>query len=62
MANALNVNLVEGQKVEMNDGRIVTCKGGFGMMSFTSGTALFVETATGERIRVSSHDVKKLVD
>lgn len=62
MGNSLNANLDEGQIVELNDGRIVVCKGGFGMMSFTSGTALMVEDANGTKERVSGYDIKRLVE
>ena len=61
MANSLNVNLDKGQTIELNDGRIVTVKGGFGMMSFTSGEALFIEDGNGTKDRVSGYDIKRLI-
>ena len=62
MANSLNVNLEKGQKVELQDGRIVTCVGGFGMMSFTSGQALMIKDKCGVAFRASGYDVKRLVE
>ena len=61
MANALNLNLKQGEAVQLIDNRIVTCQGGFGMMKFTTGTALFVEDKAGNRFRVSGNDIKCLV-
>ena len=61
MANSLNVNLDKGQTIELNDGRIVTVKGGFGMMSFISGEALFIEDENGTKDRVSGYDIKRLI-
>ena len=62
MANSLNKNLNTGDRIELNDGRIVTCKGGFGAVSFTSGTALFIEHNNGKRERVSGYDIKHIVE
>ena len=61
MASSLNANLEKGQKVELKDGRIVTVKGGFGMMSFTSGEALFIEDECGVKFRVSGYDINRLI-
>ena len=61
MANSLNVNLDVGEIIELNDGRIVTVRGGFGMASFTTGQALLIEDANGNKGRVSGFDIKRLV-
>jgi len=61
MANSLNISLEEGQAVVLDDGEIVYCKGGFGMKSFTRGTAIFVEDAKGKKFRISGYDIKRLV-
>ena len=61
MANSLGINLTKGQIVELNDGRIVSIRGGFGMTSFTMGTALMVADTNGVHFRVSGYDVKCLV-
>lgn len=66
MANSLNVNLEEGQKVVMaghgsTEHRTVTVTGGFGMASFTSGTALFATTASGDDIRLDGMEIESLV-
>lgn len=61
MANSLNVNLEKDQTIELNDGRVVCVKGGFGMMSFTSGKALFIEDGNGTKDRVSGYDIKRIV-
>jgi len=65
--NSLDINLKEGQKVVMQgegseESRTVTVTGGFGMISFTSGSALFVKTASGEALRMDSHEIEKLVE
>lgn len=65
--NSLNINLEEGQKVVMQGDcdeatRTVTVKGGFGMCSFTSGSALFVETSNGEKIRMDGSEIEKIVE
>lgn len=64
--NSLGKNLEEGQKVLMQgDGdeasRTVTVLGGFGMVSFTSGTALLVSNALGERFRMDSMEIVRTV-
>jgi hypothetical protein len=73
MANALNVNLKKGQKIELKDGRVVAAVSGFGMMSFTMGTALFVIPANqlegllfddmliGQTERVSGYDIARVI-
>ena len=61
MANSLHVNLEKGQKIELNDGRIVEARGGFGMESFTSGQALMVKLPNGETELVSGYDLKRVV-
>lgn len=40
MANTLNLNLKQGEAVQLKNNQIVYCQSGFGMMSFTTGTAL----------------------
>ncbi len=65
--NSLNINLEEGQKVVMQGDcdeakRTVIVKSGFGMSSFTRGTALFVETSNGEYIRVDGSEIEKIVE
>jgi len=65
--NSLDINLKEGQKVVMQghgseEHRTVTVVGGFGMVSFTSGSALFVKTASGESLRMDGHEIEKLVE
>lgn len=62
MANSLNVNLEKDQAVVLKSGDVVYCKGGFGMNSFTSGTALFVEDENGKKGRVSGFDIDRLVE
>jgi len=64
--NSLSVNLEKGQKVVMQgDGdeasRTVTVHGGFGMVSFTSGTALMVSSASGERFRMDAMEIERVV-
>ena len=67
MANSLGINLDVGQKIIMQgfgseQQRTVTANGGFGMTAFTSGTALFVKTASGNDIRVNSMEIERLAD
>ena len=64
--NSLSVNLEKGQKVVMHgDGdeasRTVTVHGGFGMVSFTTGTALMVKNAVGERFRMDAMEIEQVV-
>lgn len=61
MANSLNLNLEQGEAVQLKNNQIVYCQGGFGMWSFTTGTALFVKDKEGNKFRVSGYDVKCLV-
>lgn len=65
--NSLNITLTEGQKVVMQgEGpeveRTVTAIGGFGMASFTSGSALIVRLKDGTTQRMDSHEIEKLAD
>lgn len=74
MANALNIDLKKGQKVELKDGRIVAVVSGYGMASFTVGTALFVIEADqlkgllfddmliGQTERVSGYDIVRVIE
>lgn len=67
MANSLGANLEEGQKVVMQghgsvEERTVTVLSGFGMVSFTSGTALFAKTASGVDIRLDGMEIECLVE
>ncbi len=62
MGNSLNVNLEKGQRIQLTDGRIVIAIGGFGMASYTSGTALIVKDQTGKTHRVSGHDIQAVLD
>lgn len=64
--NSLNIDLKEGQKVVMQGNgsethRTVTVTGGFGMLSFTSGRALFVKLKDGTTSRFDSMEIEKLV-
>ena len=66
--NSLKINLEEGQKVVMQgDGnfteeqRTVTIVGGFGMSSFTTGTALLVEFLDGQSGRMNAMEIERLV-
>lgn len=61
MANALNLNLEQGEGVVLIDNRIVYCQDGFGMFSFTVGSAIFVIDKAGHRFHISGHDIKCLV-
>lgn len=61
MANSLNLNLKKGEAVMLTNNQIVYCISGFGMMSFTMGTALLVKDKNGNEFRVSGYDVKCLV-
>ena len=66
--NSLNLNLEDGQKVVMQgngseSARTVTVKdGGFGQVSFTSGTALFVEFPDGTTGRMNAMEIEKLAE
>lgn len=67
--NALNIDLKEGQKVVMGgdngmseEARTVTLKGGFGMVTCTSGTGLFVEFPDGTTGKMNSMEIEKLVE
>ena len=62
MANSLNINLEKGQAIVLNNGDVVYCHSGFGMKSFTSGTALIVKDEKGMTRRISSYDIKRLVE
>lgn len=42
MANSLNLNLEQGEAVQLKNNQIVYCQGGFGMWSFTNGTVLLL--------------------
>lgn len=61
MANSLNLNLEHGEAVQLTNNQIVYCQSGFGMMSSTIGTALFVADKKGNTFRVSGEDIKCLV-
>jgi len=65
MANSLGLNLTEGQKVVMQghgseESRTVEVCGGFGMVSYTAGSALFVKTLSGDSFRMSGYEIEKL--
>ncbi len=65
--NSLGANLTEGRKVVMQgDGpeasRTVTVMGGFGMVAFTTGTALMVELADGTKTRMNGMEIEKVID
>ena len=67
MANSLNINLANGQKVVMHGvgsekDRTVEVIGGFGQMSFTSGTALIVKFSDGSTGRMNSQEIEKLTN
>ena len=73
MANAIKREIQEGEKIVLKKGvlrsdldtpenRIVTANDGFGMVTFTRGTALFVTFYDGEKGRIDAIndvDVKK---
>ena len=64
--NSLGANLTEGRKVIMQgdgteESRTVTIKGGFGMVAFTTGTALMVEFPDGTTGRMDAMEIEKLV-
>lgn len=61
MANSLNTNLRVGQAVELPNGEIVHCMGGFGMYSSTAGTAIFVKDKLGNEFRISGQDVLRVI-
>ncbi len=65
MANSLNMDLDKGQRVVMQgegteEERTVEAIGGFGMVSFTSGTALFVKFPDGGTGRMDAREIEKL--
>ncbi len=65
--NSLNQNIPDGTKVVMEgdvseEERTVTVKGGFGAMSFTSGTALFAEDRYGNPMRLNAMEIEKIVE
>ena len=60
MANSLNTDLEVGQPVLLKDGTIVRCGGGFGLASYTRGSALFVKDNMGNSRRVSGYDIVRL--
>lgn len=68
MANALNVNLEKGQKVILKNkyypgdeiARTFVCNGGFGMMNFTSGSAIFGTFLSGQEGRVEGYEIESL--
>ncbi len=61
MANSLHVDLKVGQLVVLKNGMLVRCRGGFGMASFTMGTALLVEDMQGNTARVDGYDIERAV-
>ena len=65
--NSLNIDLEKGQKVVMQGDceeskRTVEVIGGFGMVSFTSGTALFVRLPSGETTRMNGQEIEKIAE
>jgi hypothetical protein len=65
--NCLNINLEEGQKVVMQgEGsesyRTVTLKGGYGMHTFTAGSALFAELSDGTPVKMDGMEIEKIVE
>ena len=62
MANSLNLTLKKGQAVLLNSGKVVYCKGGFGMFSSTTGTGLIVADEKGKIVVVSGFDIDRLVE
>jgi len=67
--NSLNIDLKAGQKVVMGGmcgmseaTRTVTVKSGFGMFSFTGGTALYVEFLDGTTGRMDATEIEKVVE
>jgi hypothetical protein len=67
MANALNREIKAGESVVLKDilkpefstleWRTVKAIAGFGMLSYTVGTALLVEFKDGERTRLDGYDI-----
>ena len=67
--NSLGIELEEGTKVVMagdacfsEEQRTVTVKSGFGMHTFTSGTALYVEDSNGNALRMDATEIEKLAE
>lgn len=65
--NSLGLNLEKGQKVVMQGSgpetqRTVTIDGGFGMVSFTSGTALIVRLPDGTTARMDAMEIEKVTE
>lgn len=73
MANSLNMNLKEGQMVVLKSGILkpeydtlewrtveLVSEHGFGMFSFTSGTAILVKFKDGEVVRMGGYDIERL--
>lgn len=71
MANRLGKNIKEGEVVILDpkayrgseEEREFICKDGFGMMTFTSGTAIMGEfVSSGEKARVEGYEILKVKD
>lgn len=74
MANSLNMDLKEGQKVVIKEGTLrpefdtlewqtVELVGNmFGMSSYTTGTAILVKFKDGEIVKMSGYDIERLVE
>jgi len=58
MANALNT-IIDNKHI-VSRGTVYLCKGGFGAVPFTSGSAVFVENTDGAPGRISGYDVDRL--
>jgi uncharacterized protein YabE (DUF348 family) len=62
MANSLNRNLKNGDKVVMEsnspDGIVVTVEGGFGMSASSRGTTIFVNY-NGQSMKMDSYEIDK---
>ena len=61
MANALNTNITPGSTVRLTGGELMVVEDGYGLYSFTSGTAVFGKI-NGQTIRASGYDIVAVVE